>query len=53
MLQWGLVNRPEVTQFCGDTQASNVASRRVMENVGWFPSKQKPLFGKDLISLLN
>mgnify|MGYP001796943961 CR=1 FL=1 len=31
VLQWGLVNLPEVRQFCGDTQASNVASRRVME----------------------
>ncbi len=39
VLQWGLMNLPEVTQFCGDTQASNVASRRVMEKCGLVPFK--------------
>lgn len=39
VLRWALANLPEVTQFWGDTQRSNVASRRVMEKCGLMPCK--------------
>ncbi|MEL6383061.1 MAG: GNAT family N-acetyltransferase [Cyanobacteria bacterium J06626_18] len=35
VLQWCLVHLPEVTQFLGDTQSSNIGSRRVMEKCGF------------------
>ena len=35
VLQWCLVHLPEITQFLGDTLASNVGSRRVMEKCGF------------------
>lgn len=41
VLKWCLVNLPEVTQFFGDTHASNIASRRVMEKCGFVYYKKE------------
>ena len=35
MLQWCLAHVPEVTLFLGDTMASNIGSRRVLEKCGF------------------
>ena len=35
VLQWCLTHLPEVTQFLGDTLASNIGSQRVMEKCGF------------------